>query len=259
VPETSKPIKKEAAFFDLDNTLLRGSSSFLFGKAAFERKYLGRRDLYRFAWQQWRFILRGETTKMMANIEEKALGLVVGHKAEELAQMVIDVYPDFIAPKLWPEAVRIAQEHIAKGREVWIITASPREMSEEIAKRLGLTGGLGTLVARDENGILTGELEGRPLHGKRKLTAMKKLAKERGISLNRSYAYSDSANDLPMLTHVGHSVAVNPDRRLQIFAKAAGWKILDFKKREIRRRNKAKKKADAARAAAQTAATPKAK
>jgi HAD superfamily hydrolase (TIGR01490 family) len=259
VPETPKQPKKEAAFFDLDNTLLRGPSSFLFGKAAFERKYLGRRDLYRFAWQQWKFILRGETAKMLTHIEDRALGLVAGHKAEELAQMVVDVYPDFIAPKLWPEAVRIAQEHMAKGREVWIITASPREMSEEIAKRLGLTGGLGTLVARDENGILTGELEGRPLHGKRKLTAIKKLAKERHISLKRSYAYSDSANDLPMLSHVGHPVAVNPDGRLTTFAKAAGWKILDFKKREIRRRNKAKKKADAARAQAQGRETPKAK
>ncbi len=242
MPETPKELKKEAAFFDLDNTLLRGSSSFLFGKAAFERKYLGRRDLYRFAWQQWKFIVRGETTKMMANIEEKALGLVAGHKAAELAQMVVDVYPEFIAPKLWPETVRIAQEHIAKGREVWIVTASPREMAEEIAKRLGLTGGLGTLVARDENGILTGELEERPLHGRRKATAIKRLAKERHISLKRSFAYSDSANDLPMLTHVGHPVAVNPDKALTRYAKAADWKILDFKKREIRKRNRAVKK-----------------
>ena len=245
MPETPAVPKKEAAFFDLDNTLLRGSSSFLFGKAAFERKFLGRRDLYRFAWQQLKFIWRGESAKMMAHIEDRALGLVAGHRADEMFQMVIDVYPDFIAPKLWPEAVRIAQEHVAKGREVWIVTASPREMAEHIAKQLGLTGGLGTIVARDEAGVLTGELEGRPLHGKRKLTAIKKLAKERRISLKKSYAYSDSANDLPMLTHVGHPVAVNPDKTLTRYAKAAGWKILDFKKREIRRRNKAKRKAEA--------------
>ena len=243
MPETPKEPKKEAAFFDLDNTLLRGSSSFLFGKAAFERKILGRRDISRFAWQQFRFIWRGESAKMIASIEEKALGLVVGHKASELSQMVIDVYPEFIAPKLWPETVRIAQEHIAKGREVWILTASPIEMAEHIASQLGLTGGLGTLVARDENGILTGELTERPLHGKRKLAAMKKLAKERNLSLKRSFAYSDSANDLPMLTHVGHPVAVNPDKTLERYAKAAGWKILDFKKREIKKRNKAAKKA----------------
>jgi HAD superfamily hydrolase (TIGR01490 family) len=116
-------------------------------------------------------------------------------------------------------------------------------MAEHIAHQLGLTGGLGTLVARDENGILTGELTGRPLHGKRKLSAMKKLAKERSLSLKRSFAYSDSANDLPMLTHVGHPVVVNPDKILYRYAKAAGWKILDFKKREIKKRNKAAKKA----------------
>jgi HAD superfamily hydrolase (TIGR01490 family) len=162
-----------------------------------------------------------------------------------MAQMVVDVYEDYIAPKLWPETVRIAQEHIAKGREVWIITASPVEMSQHIAKMLGLTGGLGTIVAQDENGILTGRLDGKPLHGKRKLSAMKKLAKERNISLKKSFAYSDSANDLPMLTHVGHPVAINPDAKLQTYAKAAGWKILDFKKREIRARNKAKKKSAA--------------
>jgi len=232
----------EAAFFDLDNTLLRGSSSYLFGKAAFERKFLGRRDLYRFAWQQWKFILRGETVSMMKHIEDRALGLVEGHKAADMAQMVVDVYAEYIAPKLWPETVRIAQDHMAKGREVWIITASPVEMSQHIAKMLGLTGGLGTIVAQDENGILTGQLDGKPLHGKRKLAAMKKLAKERNLSLKKSFAYSDSANDLPMLTHVGHPVAINPDKSLQRYAKAAGWKILDFKKREIRRRNKANKK-----------------
>ncbi len=246
MPKKTTDKKKEAAFFDLDNTLLRGSSSFLFGKAGFERNYINRRDLYRFAWQQFRFIWRGESAGMMKHIEDRALGLVAGHKASELQQMVIDVFPDYIAPKLWPETVRIAQEHVAKGREVWIITASPTEMAAHIAKQLGLTGGLGTTVARNAEGILTGELEGRPLHGKRKLAAMKKLAKERNLSLKRSFAYSDSANDLPMLTHVGHPVAVNPDKNLERYAKAAGWKILDFKKREIKKRNKAQKKASKA-------------
>ncbi len=243
VPETPAEPKKIAAFFDLDNTLLRGSSSFLFGKAAFDRKFLGRRDITRFAWQQFKFIWRGESAGMLRHIEDRALGLVAGHRADEMSQMVIDVYAEYIEPKLWPETVRIAQEHVAKGREVWIITASPMEMAEHIAEQLGLTGGLGTLVARDENGILTGELVGRPLHGKKKAQAIRKIAKERHISLKKSYAYSDSINDLPMLSRVGHAIAVNPDKQLETYSKAAGWKILDFKKREIRRRNKAKRKA----------------
>lgn len=247
MPETPSEPKKVAAFFDLDNTLLRGSSSFLFGKAAFDRKFLGRRDIYRFAWQQFRFIRRGESAGMMNHIEDRALGLVAGHRADELAQMVVDVYHEYIEPKLWPETVRIAQEHIAKGREVWIITASPVEMAQHIAKQLGLTGGLGTIVARDANGILTGELEGRPLHGKLKAQALRQLARDRNLSLRKSYAYSDSFNDLPMLSKVGHPVAVNPDKKLEQYAELTGWKILDFKKREIRRRNKAKRKAEKAK------------
>ena len=243
MPETPKETKKVAAFFDLDNTLLRGSSSFLFGKAAFDRKFLGRRDIWRFAWQQFRFIKRGESAGMMKHIEDRALGLVAGHRADEMQQMVIDVYEDYIAPKLWPETVRLAQEHIAKGREVWIVTASPVEMAEHIAKQLGLTGGLGTIVHRDENGILTGQLDGRPLHGALKAKAIKKLSRERGISLKKSYAYSDSFNDLPMLGRVGHPVAVNPDKQLLKYAELTGWKILDFKKREIRQAAKAKRKA----------------
>ncbi len=254
MPETPIEPKKIAAFFDLDNTLLRGSSSFLFGKAAFDRKFLGRRDISRFAWQQFNFIWRGETAGMMKHIEDRALGLVAGHRADEMAQMVIDVYAEYIEPKLWPETVRIAQDHIAKGREVWIITASPIQIAEHIAKQLGLTGGLGTIVASDENGILTGKLDGRPLHGKLKAKALRKLAKERNISLKKSYAYSDSFNDLPMLSRVGHPVVVNPDKQLEKYAKLTGWKILDFKKREIRRRNKAKRKAAEAAQAAKASA-----
>jgi HAD superfamily hydrolase (TIGR01490 family) len=227
------PDKIEAAFFDVDNTILRGSSSFLFGKAAFKRKFFSRRDFWNFAWHQARFIARGESAKTMNEIKDRALGLIASHRVEELSSLTDLVYDDYISPKLWPESVRLAQEHIAAGREVWLITATPVEIAEVIAHRLGLTGGLGTLVER-KDGILTGKLVGKPLHGKAKYKAMKHLAQERNISLKRSYAYSDSHNDLPMLTHVGHPVAINPDKILKTHAEAAGWKILDFKKRELR-------------------------
>lgn len=227
------PQKIEAAFFDVDNTILRGSSSFLFGKAAFKRKFFSRRDFWNFAWHQARFIARGESAKTMNEIKDRALGLIANHHAKELTDLTDEVYDDYISPKLWPETVRLAQEHISLGREVWLITAAPLEIAEVIAHRLGLTGGLGTIVEQVD-GVLTGKLVGKPLHGKAKYKAMKHLAKERNISLKRSYAYSDSHNDLPMLTHVGHPVAVNPDKILKTHAIAAGWKILDFKKRELR-------------------------
>lgn len=233
MPLTPKPVKIEAAFFDLDNTLLRGASAFLFAKAAFERNFVNRRELWRFAWQQFRFITRGESAKMLANIQDRAMSMVVGQSAKALEALVGITWNDYVKAKMWPETVRIAQEHIKAGREVWIITASPVQMGSYIAKELGLTGALGTIL-EVKDGRLTGEFEGRPLHGEQKAKAIKKLAKERGISLKRSYAYSDSHNDLYMLTRVGHPVAVNPDKTLERYAKAAHWKILDFKKRELK-------------------------
>jgi HAD superfamily hydrolase (TIGR01490 family) len=231
-PPEKQP-KIAAAFFDVDNTLIRGSSSFLFGKAAFERKFFSRKDFWNFAWHQFRFIWRGESAKTLTSIKDRALGLIAGHKAEDLAALTETVYNDYICPKLWPETVRLAKEHIAAGREVWLVTATPQEIAEVMAKRLGLTGGLGTIVER-KDGILTGQLVGDALHGKAKRKAVKQLAKDRRISLKRSFAYSDSHNDLPMLTAVGNPVCVNPDGILRIHAKAAEWKILDFKKRELR-------------------------
>ncbi|MCX6486303.1 MAG: HAD-IB family hydrolase [Rhodoluna sp.] len=233
MPKTPQPAKIEAAFFDLDNTLLRGASAFLFAKAAFERKFVNRRELWRFAWQQFKFITRGESAKMLAHIEDRAMSLVVGQSAAALEALVGITWEEYVKAKMWPETVRIAQEHVKNGREVWIVTASPVQMGEYIAKELGLTGALGTIL-EVKDGLLTGEFEGRPLHGKAKAKAIKKLAAERGISLKRSYAYSDSHNDLYMLTKVGHPVAVNPDKTLLRFAKAARWKILDFKKRELK-------------------------
>jgi HAD superfamily hydrolase (TIGR01490 family) len=244
VPTSSKPVKpakatgkeqpkKAAAFFDVDNTILRGSSSFLFGKSAFERKFFSRKDFWRFAWHQFRFIWRGENNNVLATLKDRALSLVAGHRAKDLKDLVDEVYEKHIRLKLWPETVRLAKDHIAEGREVWLVTAAPQELGDVIAKRLGLTGAIGTKVER-KNGILTGQLVGKPIHGPTKRVAIKELAKTRNLSLKRSYAYSDSHNDLPMLTAVGHPVAVNPDKILTRYAKAADWPIYDFKKRELK-------------------------
>ena len=194
----------------MDNTIIRGSSSYLFGKAAFKKKFFRRKDFVNFAWHQFRFIWRGENANMLETIKDRALGLAAGHRVEELSALTDEVYENFLSPKLWPETVRIAQQHVAEGHEVWLVTATPVEIGEVIAQRLGLTGALGTLVAR-ENGVLTGELDGKPLHGKAKRKAVRALAKERNISLKRSYAYSDSVNDLPMLTAVGNRTQAKAD------------------------------------------------
>lgn len=225
--------KKAAAFFDVDNTILRGSSSFLFGKSAFERKFFSRKDFWRFAWHQFRFIWKGENNNALATLKDRALSLVEGHRVRDLQILVDEVYDKHIKLKLWPETVRLAKDHIAEGREVWLVTAAPQELGDVIAKRLKLTGAIGTKVER-KNGILTGKLVGKAIHGPTKKTAIKELAKARNLSLKKSFAYSDSHNDLPMLTAVGHPVAVNPDKILTRYAKAADWPIYDFKKRELK-------------------------
>ena len=234
MPEPESKPKIEAAFFDVDNTLVRGSTSILFGKVAFTGGTIKRRDIWRFMFEQMMFIRRGENNEKMADFKDRALSLTKGHSVEELLSLMDVVYKNEIQPRLWPETVAAAKEHLAAGREVWLLTAAPVELAEAIARDIGATGALGTIVGH-KDGMLTGELIGEPLHGKAKRKAAEKLAKDRGISLKRSWAYSDSYNDLPLLSSVGHAVAVNPDKILARHAEAAGWEILKFKKRDLRK------------------------
>lgn len=231
--QTESSNKKAAAFFDVDNTLVCGSTSIIFGKVAFTGGAIKRRDIWRFAWEHIMFIRRGEKNSKMADIKDRALSLTKGHKVEELRNLIDVVYRDEIRPRLWPRTVERLREHLAQGHEVWLVTAAPVELAQAIAKDLGATGALGTIVGHDGD-VLTGELVGDPLHGKAKRKAVKTLAKERNLSLKRSWAYSDSVNDLPMLSAVGNAVAVNPDVQLRKYADAAGWEILKQSRRELR-------------------------
>ena len=229
-----KQHKIEAAFFDVDNTLVRGSTSILFGKVAFAGGALKRRDLWRFAYEQVMFVRRGEKNSTMARFKDRALSITKGHSITELRDLMPKVYREEIKPRLWPGTVRAVKEHLALGHEVWLITAAPQELGQLIADDLGATGALGTIVGH-KDGVLTGELVGDPLHGQAKRKAARKLAKERNISLKRSFAYSDSVNDLPLLTLVGNPIVVNPDKVLKRYADAAGWDILRFKRKDLRK------------------------
>lgn len=230
--EQNLPAKKVAAFFDVDNTLVRGSVSILFGKVAFAGGNIKRRDIWRFMWEHLRFIRRGEKNSKMANIKDRALSLTKGHSVAELKGLIDQVYASEIKPRLWPRSIERLNNHLSQGHEVWLVSAAPVELVDKIARDLGANGALGTLVGH-KDGVLTGELVGDPLHGKAKFHAVELLAKERGIQLEDSYAYSDSLNDLPLLTGVGHAVAVNPDPMLKKHALAAGWEILQQRKSEI--------------------------
>jgi HAD superfamily hydrolase (TIGR01490 family) len=237
LPSTDRPI---IAFFDVDNTLLRGASVFQLGKGAFRKGLITVRDIALFGWHQIRFLAVGENGKHMSAARERALELARGHKVAELTRLSEEIYERDIKSRLWPETLELAREHQRKGHEVWLISATPLIMGEVIASKLGLTGALGTLIEHVD-GVFTGRLTGSMLHGEEKAIAAAALVKEKGALLADCWAYSDSRNDIPLLTLVGNRTVVNPDASLARHAKAEHWNVLLLKPssiREARRRVK---------------------
>ncbi|GGF95805.1 hydrolase [Rhodococcoides trifolii] len=218
-----------AAFFDVDNTMVQGASIIHFARGLASRKYITTRDISEFAWQQVKFRVSGkENLGEVASGREKALSFVAGRSTAELARLGEEIYDELIADKIWAGTRALAQMHLDAGQQVWLVTATPVELASIIAKRLGLTGALGT-VAESKDGLFTGRLVGDILHGLGKAHAVRTLAVREGLDLRRCTAYSDSHNDVPMLSLVGTAVAVNPDADLRELAKNRGWEIRDFR------------------------------
>jgi len=217
-----------AAFFDVDNTIMRGASMFHLARGLYQRDFFTLRDIAGFAWQQLRFTLVGENMDHVAEIQERALTFVAGHSVAEMRAIGEEVYDELMADRIWPGTHALAKRHLAAGEPVWLVTATPVEVADVIAARLGLTGALGT-VAESVDGIYTGRLVGEPMHGTAKADAVAALAEREGYDLAACSAYSDSANDIPMLSLVGHPSAVNPDARLLAHARANGWQVRDFR------------------------------
>ncbi|MFD3453445.1 HAD family hydrolase [Streptomyces sp. NPDC058691] len=218
-----------AAFFDLDNTVMQGAAIFHFGRGLYKRKFFRSRDLARFAWQQAYFRIAGsEDPEHMQDVRESALSIVKGHRVEELMSIGEEIYDEYMAGKIWPGTRALAQAHLDAGQRVWLVTAAPVETATIIARRLGLTGALGT-VAEHVDGVYTGRLVGEPLHGPAKAEAVRALAVAEGLELSRCAAYSDSSNDIPMLSLVGHPYAINPDTRLRKHAREMGWRLRDYR------------------------------
>lgn len=218
-----------AAFFDLDNTVMQGAAIFHFGRGLYKRKFFQRRDLARFAWQQAWFRLAGvEDPEHMQDARESALSIVKGHRVSELMTIGEEIYDEYMADRIWPGTRALAQAHLDAGQKVWLVTAAPVETATIIARRLGLTGALGT-VAESVGGVYTGRLVGEPLHGPAKAEAVRALAAAEGLDLTRCAAYSDSHNDIPMLSLVGHPYAINPDAKLRKHARAREWRLRDYR------------------------------
>lgn len=223
-----------AAFFDVDNTLVHGSSLFMFGRGAVKERLVGFRDLWRFAYKQFRFKRVGENLKHLKSFQDQALHLIEGRSARELESAAVPICAKYVIPRIWPEALLLIQKERDLGRDVWLLTATPVQIAREMAKAVGATGALGT-VPQQVDGVFTGELVGPVLHAEAKTEAAKALAAERGYDLSASSAYSDSINDVTLLELVGHPVATNPDARLAAVAAERGWPVSRFA-RSLRRR-----------------------
>ena len=218
-----------AAFFDVDNTMMMGASIFYFARGLAARKFFTSSDLAGFVWQQLKFRLGGRENKEdIKSHRERALSFVAGRTVEELTTISEEIYDELMADKIWSGTRALAQMHTDAGQRVWLVTATPIELAAIISRRLGLTGALGT-VAESKDGVYTGRLVGDLLHGRAKAHAVRALASREGLNLKRCTAYSDSQNDVPMLSVVGTAVAVNPDSGLRDVARARGWEIRDFR------------------------------
>ena len=217
-----------AAFFDVDNTIVRGASPFHIARGLHRRGYLRNSAIIRFGWQQFKYNMFGERASQIDRVRKEALSIIRGWSVAEMTSIGEEIYDEVLALRIFPATKGLLDAHLARGHEVWLITASPVEVGRMIARRLGATGALGT-IAEHERGYYTGALIGDLLHGEAKAKAALELAEDRGLDLDNSFAYGDSANDVPILSAVGFPCAINPERRLRRYAKKHGWPIRDFR------------------------------
>lgn len=218
-----------AAFFDIDNTMMQGASIYWFARGLAARNYFTTGDLARFAWQQLRFrILAAEHPGDMSQAKDAALAFIEGWRVDDIERLTAEIFDQLMAPRIWAGSRALAQQHLDDGQRVWLVSAAPVEIGRIIAQRLGLTGALGT-VAEIVDGAYTGRLVGDLMHGPAKADAVIQLAGVEGLDLARCTAYSDSVNDVPMLSAVGNAVAVNPDTALRRAARERGWDVRDFR------------------------------
>jgi HAD superfamily hydrolase (TIGR01490 family) len=216
------------AFFDLDRTLMAGSSAYHFGRAMYKAGHMSRRQIMRDAVDQVRFRLRGATDAAVNVLLERVLSGIKGHRVVDLRRMTPDVLAG-ILPRVYPQMLAVVREHQDSGRPCYIATAASQPAAEILAEALIMDGAMGTCW-EIEDGVYTGRLDGPFAYGEGKAQRLREFAAQQGIDLQQSWAYSDAASDLPMLEAVGHPVAVNPDAGLAEVAKREGWEVLRFEK-----------------------------
>jgi HAD superfamily hydrolase (TIGR01490 family) len=217
---------RTAAFFDLDKTIIAKSSALAFSGPLYRGGLINRRAVLRSAYAQFVFLLGGADHDQMERMRQYLSSLCRGWNVEQVREIVAETLHGLIDPLIYDEAASLIEEHHAAGRDVVIVSSSGSELVEPIGEMLGADHVIATrLEARD--GRYTGEIE-YYAYGENKAAAIKELAVAEDYDLQRSYAYSDSVTDLPLLEAVGHPFAVNPDRALRREALGRGWPVLAF-------------------------------
>src|ERR671936_254068 len=217
---------KGAAFFDLDKTLIEGSSALHFARAAYKKGMLSRRQLLSDGWANLRFRLSGTTDQQTDELKRRVLDSIAGQRVVDLARLGPDVLAG-VLPLVYEEVLQEAWEHQDAGRPAYIVTAASQELAETLARVLVFEGGIG-MRSEVKDGVYTGRPDGPFTYREGKAQAIRELAEREGIDLSQSYAYSDSESDLPMMRAVGNPVAVNPDPALERVARQEGWRIMRF-------------------------------
>jgi HAD superfamily hydrolase (TIGR01490 family) len=222
-------MSRAAAFFDLDKTLMAGSSGMQFARIAAKQGIVGKRQLASWGFEHFRYRLRGTTDERTAEVLKVARELITGVSARSIDRMGPEVMAA-ILPRIFPQMLEEVYAHQDAGRPTFIVSAAGNGVVEQLARVLGMDGGIGTRYEVDGVGNFTGRLDGPFVYGAGKVDAMREFAAAHGIDLSESYAYSDSLSDLPMLRAVGNPVAVNPDPPLAEIAGAEGWQVLRFER-----------------------------
>ena len=218
---------RAAAFFDLDRTLMAGSSGQSWARAARRAGMVSRGQLARWAVDGLRFRLRGSTDEATEKVLAEVKALLTGVPERDLARLAPEVLAG-ILPRIYPEMLEEVHAHQDAGRPAFIVSAAGDEIVKLVAHVLGMEGGVGTAYGLDADGRFSGELAGAFMYGEGKLEGMRRFAGEHDVDLAESWAYSDSASDLPMLRAVGNPVVVNPDAELAKLAREEGWRVMRF-------------------------------
>ncbi len=218
-----------AAFFDLDRTLMSGSSGAQFGRAAFRSGMVSRRVMTRWALEHLRFRLRGASDEQTEALVREVSELLRGVPERSLRRMVPDLMAA-ILPRIYPQMLEQVRSHQDAGRPAFIVSAASHGVVELLARVLDMEGGIGSRYEVDGDGRYTGRLIGGLNYGAQKVAPMREFAVVHGIDLEASWAYSDAASDLPMLELVGNPVAVNPDAELLALARERGWRVMRFER-----------------------------